>query len=64
MQWHCPKEAFPARLVLSNNDGCAVARSNEVKAMGIKMGAPLHQIRLLVQQHNIQVFSSITSVIK
>jgi len=45
-------------LVLSNNDGCAVARSNEVKALGIKMGAPLHQIRPLVQQHNIQVFSS------
>ena len=45
-------------IVLSNNDGCAVARSNEVKALGIKMGAPLHQITQLVQQHGIQVFSS------
>ena len=32
-------------VVLSNNDGCVVARSNEVKAMGIKMGTPLYQIR-------------------
>lgn len=30
-------------VVLSNNDGCVVARSNEVKAMGIKMGTPLYQ---------------------
>ncbi len=45
-------------IVLSNNDGCAVARSNEAKALGIKMGAPLHQIQDLVKQHNIAVFSS------
>jgi|SRR5690606_17233399 len=45
-------------IVLSNNDGCAVARSNEVKSLGIKMGAPLHQIQDLVEQHNIAVFSS------
>ncbi len=45
-------------IVLSNNDGCAVARSNEVKSLGIKMGAPLHQIQDLVNQHQIQVFSS------
>lgn len=45
-------------IVLSNNDGCAVARSNEVKALGIKMGTPLHQIQHLVQQNGIQVFSS------
>ena len=32
-------------IVLSNNDGCAVSRSNEAKALGIKMGAPLFQIR-------------------
>lgn len=36
-------------VVLSNNDGCAIARSNEAKAMGIKMGAPWHQIRHLEQ---------------
>lgn len=45
-------------IVLSNNDGCAVARSNEAKALGIKMGAPLHEIQHLVKRHDIQVFSS------
>ena len=45
-------------LVLSNNDGCVVARSNEVKALGIKMGTPLFKIRHLVEQHGIHVFSS------
>lgn len=45
-------------IVLSNNDGCAVARSNEAKALGIKMGAPMHQIQDVVNQHQIQVFSS------
>jgi DNA polymerase V len=44
--------------VLSNNDGCIVARSQEVKALGIKMGVPLFQIQQLVNQHNIQLFSS------
>ncbi len=45
-------------IVLSNNDGCAVARSNEAKALGVKMGAPLHQIKDLVEQHKFAVFSS------
>jgi len=45
-------------IVLSNNDGCAVARSNEVKNLGIKMGAPLHLIQKEVTEHDIQVFSS------
>ena len=45
-------------VVLSNNDGCAVARSNEVKRLGIKMGAPLFEFRDLVAQHNIEVLSS------
>lgn len=44
-------------IVLSNNDGCAIARSNEAKALGIKMGDPLFKIRHLVRQHNIAVFS-------
>jgi DNA polymerase V len=44
--------------VLSNNDGCIVARSNEVKALGIKMGVPLFQVQHLVDQHHIQLFSS------
>jgi len=45
-------------IVLSNNDGCAVARSNEAKALGIKMGDPYFKIRELCQWRNIQVFSS------
>jgi DNA polymerase V len=45
-------------IVLSNNDGCVVARSAEVKALGIKMGVPLFQVRHLVEPHNSHVFSS------
>ncbi|WP_347405024.1 hypothetical protein [Nodosilinea sp. LEGE 06152] len=45
-------------VVLSNNDACVVARSNEVKALGVKMGTPLFQIRSLIQQHQVQVLSS------
>ena len=44
-------------IVLSNNDGCAIARSNEAKALGIKMGAPYFKIRHLVEKHDIAVFS-------
>jgi DNA polymerase V len=44
--------------VLSNNDGCVVARSAEVKNLGIKMGVPVFQVQHLVKQHNIQLFSS------
>ncbi|WP_308917219.1 Y-family DNA polymerase [Jannaschia sp. LMIT008] len=45
-------------IVLSNNDGCAVARSDEAKALGIKMGDPLHLIRDKVEAHGVRVFSS------
>lgn len=45
-------------IVLSNNDGCAVARSQEAKDLGIKMGVPLFQIRDIVEKHNVQVLSS------
>lgn len=45
-------------IVLSNNDGCAVARSQEAKDLGIKMGAPLFQIAAIVQKHGVQVLSS------
>ncbi|UZK04776.1 translesion error-prone DNA polymerase V subunit UmuC [Venatoribacter cucullus] len=45
-------------VVLSNNDGCVVARSKEAKALGIKMGVPLHQIQDQIRQHGIQTFSS------
>ena len=44
--------------VLSNNDGCIVSRSQEVKDLGIKMAVPVHQVKNLVEQHNIQLFSS------
>lgn len=45
-------------IVLSNNDGCAVARSNESKSLGIKMGVPLFQIKDIVQQNKVIVLSS------
>ena len=44
-------------IVLSNNDGCAVARSNEAKALGIKMGDPYFKIRHIVERHGVAVFS-------
>ncbi|WP_320906274.1 Y-family DNA polymerase [Bacteroides nordii] len=45
-------------VVLSNNDGCVIARSNEAKALGIKMGVPAYQIKDLVSSHEVSVFSS------
>ena len=45
-------------IVLSNNDGCAVARSNEAKALGIKMGDPYFKIRDIVERNGVAVFSS------
>ena len=45
-------------IVLSNNDGCVVARSAEAKALGIEMGVPLFQIKPLVAKHKVAVFSS------
>ncbi len=45
-------------VVLSNNDGCAVARSNEVKALGVKMGTPWFKMKELASQHGILAFSS------
>ena len=45
-------------VVLSNNDGCVIARSNEAKVLGIKMGVPAYQIKDLVKQHDVAVFSS------
>ena len=45
-------------VVLSNNDGCAIARSNEAKAIGIPMGAPAFEYEHLFRQHNVHVFSA------
>lgn len=47
-----------AVVVLSNNDGCVIARSNEAKALGIKMGVPEFQIRELINSGKVAVFSS------
>ena len=45
-------------VVLSNNDGCIVARSNEVKKLGIKMGKSFYECQELIRKHNIAVYSS------
>lgn len=45
-------------VVLSSNDGCAVARSNEVKALGVPMGAPAFKYRQLFKQHQVMQFSA------
>lgn len=53
-----PKLEGRPLVVLSNNDGCAVARSNEAKALGVKMGAPWFQMKDLAKQHGIIALSS------
>ncbi|WP_316016170.1 Y-family DNA polymerase [Roseobacter sp. HKCCA0434] len=45
-------------IVLSNNDGCAIARSDQAKSLGIRMGEPLHHIRDKIDAHGVRVFSS------
>ena len=45
-------------VVLSNNDGCVVARSKEAKSLGIKMGVPYFQVKYFCKQNNVTVFSS------
>jgi DNA polymerase V len=45
-------------VVLSNNDGCAVSRSNEAKALGIKMGQPWFECKELAEEHGILALSS------
>ncbi len=45
-------------MVLSNNDGCVIARSNEAKALGIAMGEPAFQKEEVYAKHNVAVFSS------
>ncbi|MCX6155976.1 MAG: Y-family DNA polymerase [Candidatus Kapabacteria bacterium] len=53
-----PKLKNKPIVVLSNNDGIIVARSNEAKALGIKMGSPLFKVQDIVRQHKVFVFSS------
>lgn len=45
-------------VVASNNDGCAIARSQEAKALGINMGDPIHLIRDQLREHQVRVLSS------
>ena len=53
-----PKLEGKPVVVLSNNDGCAVARSNEVKALGIKMGEPWFRMKDIAKRHGIIALSS------
>lgn len=53
-----PKLENQPVVVLSNNDGCCVARSNEAKKLGIKMGEPFFKIRDLVETEGLKVYSS------
>ena len=58
------ERAFNPRLrgeptvVLSNNDGCVVSRSNEAKRLGIRMAVPIFQVRNIIERHGIYVLSS------
>lgn len=45
-------------VILSNNDGCVIARSNEAKALGIPMGAPAFEFKKLFEDNNVFVYSS------
>ena len=45
-------------IVLSNNDGCVIARSNEAKKLNVKMGIPVFKIKHLIKRYNINVFST------
>ena len=45
-------------VVLSNNDGCVIARSNEAKKLGIKMGEPAFKISKLIKKYNVKIFST------
>jgi len=53
-----PKLAHRPVIVLSNNDGCVVARSNEAKTLGIKMGVPAFEVADLIKKHNVEALSS------
>jgi DNA polymerase V len=53
-----PDLAKVPMVVLSNNDGCVVSRSNEAKALGVKMGAPWFECKALAEQHGILAMSS------
>jgi len=53
-----PHLAHRPIVVLSNNDGCVIARSNEARALGIKMGEPYFKVRGLCRRYQVAIFSS------
>ena len=53
-----PKLEREPVVVLSNNDGCVIARSNEAKSLGIKMGVPYYQVKDLLISKSVAVKSS------
>ena len=53
-----PRLEGKAIVVLSNNDGCVVARSNEAKALGVAMGTPVFKAENMIKRYGIEVFSS------
>ncbi len=53
-----PKLERKPVVVLSNNDGCIIARSNEAKKLGIQMGEPAFKIKNIVEKYNVNVFST------
>ena len=53
-----PKLEGKPVIVLSNNDGCAIARSDEARLLGIDMAAPVFVIKDLIEKNNVAVFSS------
>ena len=53
-----PKLVNEPIVVLSNNDGCIVSRSNEVKTLGIPMGAPYFKYKKIIEENGVHVFSS------
>lgn len=53
-----PKLVGKPVIVLSNNDGCVIARTREAKALGIKMGVPFFEVKSIVKKHGVFVYSS------
>ena len=53
-----PKIQYKPVVVLSNNDGCVISRSNQAKALGIKMGEPYFKVKELIKKNKVHIFSS------
>ena len=53
-----PKIQNKPVVVLSNNDGFVISRSNEAKALGIRMGEPYFKVKELIKRNNVHIFSS------